>query len=466
MYYFKWLIFLAPSFVVGVSLFETDDQGGLLLTPYIESNQTQTAQNLSFVRPFPDFPNIQSHAGFITTDKFTGANLFFWFIKAINNSDSAPVVLYMNGGPGNSVLFAVFDENGPFHVSSDQKLLKKNCTWINNVNVIYLDAPPGGGYSYTSFFGYSTNDAQVGNIVYQFVLQFFKLFPQYVNNEFYISGESYGGRFAVNAALAIVKNKLFSSIAVNFKGIFATSGFLDPPTMVQSADVLYENGLLNEMGYKIFKTILDVGLAILPYNQDIATIIIAPLLLFNTVGSLFAILTGYKTWINSNYPTSCQMSPEMLTFIQSDDFRDRLHIGNNTLNNGNGLLLLKLSLGRDLLSTNAKNVETLLNDGYKVGLVTGQRDLLVYPTAQRHFVTNLRWFGDGIYNASLRLQWTAEGQSELTGYLTKAFNLWEIMIIRAGHCIGYDEPCPLSDAFQKFIFDQPFPGTYLKLFKR
>ena len=50
------------------------------------------------------------------------------------------------------------------------------------------------GFSFTgSDAGYARNESVVGEDLYQALLQFFQLFPELQKNEFYVTGESYGG---------------------------------------------------------------------------------------------------------------------------------------------------------------------------------------------------------------------------------------------------------------------------------
>lgn len=51
------------------------------------------------------------------------------------------------------------------------------------------------GYSFTeSDDGYARNETSVGEDLYNALLQFFQLFPELQQSEFYVTGESYAGK--------------------------------------------------------------------------------------------------------------------------------------------------------------------------------------------------------------------------------------------------------------------------------
>jgi len=61
------------------------------------------------------------------------------------NPETAPVVIWLQGGPGGSSLFGLFAENGPFNVDKNMKLVYRDFSWTNHLNVLYFDNPVGTG---------------------------------------------------------------------------------------------------------------------------------------------------------------------------------------------------------------------------------------------------------------------------------------------------------------------------------
>merc|ERR1712142_801258 len=88
----------------------------LFLTPMLKDGKIKEAQEASVVK-LPEAPHIPSFAGFITVNELFQSNMFFWYFPAAYDFENAPVVLWLQGGPGGSSLFGLFAENGPFSVN-------------------------------------------------------------------------------------------------------------------------------------------------------------------------------------------------------------------------------------------------------------------------------------------------------------------------------------------------------------
>jgi len=68
-------------------------------------------------------------------------------------SADAPVVVWLNGGPGASSTLANFVFHGPLRIAQDSQtgafeMYTTNQTWINTATVIYIDQPVQTGFSY------------------------------------------------------------------------------------------------------------------------------------------------------------------------------------------------------------------------------------------------------------------------------------------------------------------------------
>ena len=77
--------------------------------------------------------------------------LHYVFVEAENSPETAPVVLWTNGGPGCSSLDGLVYEHGPFRINAtdNTKLVRFDHTWAKLANMLYLEAPVGVGFSYS-----------------------------------------------------------------------------------------------------------------------------------------------------------------------------------------------------------------------------------------------------------------------------------------------------------------------------
>lgn len=86
---------------------------------------------------------VESYSGYLTVDEEHGSNMFFWFFPSAKDKADAPVLLWLQGGPGASSLQGVFNINGPFSAyKCEGSMLKlRDHAWTNTHSVLYVDNP-------------------------------------------------------------------------------------------------------------------------------------------------------------------------------------------------------------------------------------------------------------------------------------------------------------------------------------
>jgi serine carboxypeptidase-like clade 2 len=165
--------------------------------------------------------NFTQYAGYINIGEDHGQFMFYWFVESQNDPKRDPLLLWLNGGPGASSLIGFFTENGPFRpdskLSPSDTLSVDPFAWNRVANVIYLESPLGVGFSFSDYFtDYYTDDNFTAWQNYKFLLKWFEAFPEFKSNDFYISGESYGGHYIPTLANLILDNAANNQI--NMKG--------------------------------------------------------------------------------------------------------------------------------------------------------------------------------------------------------------------------------------------------------
>ncbi|KAJ9586807.1 hypothetical protein L9F63_019593, partial [Diploptera punctata] len=178
-----------------------------------------------------------------------------------NGYETAPLLLWLQGGPGSSSLFGLFTELGPFCVAEDnEKLLKNPYSWHKNHSIIFIDNPVGTGFSFTeNKTGYATEQVQIGDELYTAMSQFLTLFPELREVPFYITGESYAGKYVPQLGYTIHQRNAISNFKINLAGLAVGNGFTDPITILNYSEYLYQLGLVDTNAFNLMRDLEECG---------------------------------------------------------------------------------------------------------------------------------------------------------------------------------------------------------------
>lgn len=431
----------------------------LFLTPYIEAGRIREAQKLAEVKvPEVDWVR-KSYAGFITIHKTYRSNLYFWYFEAEIDPKKAPILLWLQGGPGSTSLLGLFAENGPFSVNEFGNPVKRNYSWHLDHHLIYVDNPVDTGYSYTKFIlGHPTNSLEVGDGLYKFFLQFFELFPNLKGRDLYLSGESFAGKYIPALAYTIHKRKLEgdeSTTPFNLKGIAIGSGFISPIHQIRPSEHLYQLGFIDDktrdevlLHEKKGAEELEKGNILRAYYayDPIFTGI-------TTGGSILEKSTGLP--YIENYSLQKPPSYYIESTINSATWRRAMHVGNQKFHFNYGFT--DNSPGRylflDILKSCAYMIEELL-EHYRVLLFNGQLDLVCPYPGTVNMIRHLNFSSHDDYLKADRSIWRVE--TEIAGYVKVAGNLKEVMVRNAGHMVPADQPKWAYDLILRFTRNKHF----------
>lgn len=179
-------------------------------------------------------------------------HMHYWLVESEVDPVHAPLIVWFNGGPGCSSLDGFFYEHGPFRTDpsdpTHRTLVQFEYAWSKLANVLYLESPVGVGFSYSDDpADYVTNDDKSSQDNLHALETFFKYYPRFVNNKFFITGESYGGVYVPTAAEAIMwatnngtyKGPRLSGIAVGNGCIGSEVGVCGPSSERTKYDMLF-----------------------------------------------------------------------------------------------------------------------------------------------------------------------------------------------------------------------------------
>jgi carboxypeptidase C (cathepsin A) len=173
--------------------------------------------------------------------------MWFWFFEARNNPSTAPLAIWLNGGPGCSSMIGLFQENGPCQFYNGASTPSVNpYSWNKYVNMLYIDQPIGTGFSYGTDTVTSTVTAAPQ--VWAMLQAFFTQFPQYKSREFGIFTESYGGHYGPEFAYyfetqnSAIDAGTLSGIKINLVALGINNGWIDPNIQYKAyVDYSYNN---------------------------------------------------------------------------------------------------------------------------------------------------------------------------------------------------------------------------------
>jgi cathepsin A (carboxypeptidase C) len=198
-------------------------------------------------------PNVTQWSGYFDingSSTKTSKSYFYWAFSPRSGNASAPVLLWMTGGPGCSSSLAILAENGPCHVNETTAELYHNpYSWNTDAYVIYIDQPAGVGFSYGGSDSYDSTEAQVSHDMYYFLQGFFKAHTNLLNNDFFVVGESYGGHFAPATAYRIMQgNQANEGAKIKLAGLAIGNGLTDPYIQYTSYPDLAYNWCQEQLG--------------------------------------------------------------------------------------------------------------------------------------------------------------------------------------------------------------------------
>lgn len=106
------------------------------------------------------FPTQKQYTGYVSLPPHKLApiqqnyyvNTFFWFVEARTNASTAPLTIFINGGPGSSSMVGLFQETGPCEVVEIAEgkfgTQARDWGWDRSSNIVFIDQPNQVGFSF------------------------------------------------------------------------------------------------------------------------------------------------------------------------------------------------------------------------------------------------------------------------------------------------------------------------------
>jgi vitellogenic carboxypeptidase-like protein len=423
-----------------------DDPGEpLFLTPYIESGQIDQARNLSRVNLQPAY-SYPSYSGYLTVNKTHQSNLFFWFFPAQNGDTNTPLLVWLQGGPGSSSLFGLFAEQGPIMVDKQQNLHPRNITWNSKYHLLFIDQPVGTGYSFTkSEDGYVRNEDEVARDLYAMLIQFFVIYHEYAASPFYVTGESYGGKYVPAIVYKIHIENPQAKTKINLKGMAIGDGLIDPYNEWDYGPVMYQFGLIDEQELERVNLQTDLARTAIELKQY--------LLAYALFSNLLDLFYTEKTGLNDVYNYLLTQSPESFGYyvpwVTASDNRRKIHVGNLTYNDG---AVVGAALANDIMQSIVDKVAVIADNNYKILIYNGLLDVIIASSLTMDWVDKLEWqYADELRNAERKIWKVNDDDPQVAGYIKQAHSFFVAWVRNAGHMVPAEQPRAAFDLIDRFV---------------
>ncbi|KAK7695150.1 hypothetical protein QCA50_002340 [Cerrena zonata] len=234
---------------IGSYFRHTPPEQAVLASPSLESGVGSEAfvhpsfTNYALRLTTPDIcdTSVNQWSGFL--DISQTRHLFFWFFEARRGPKNAPLMLWLNGGPGcSSIGSGLLFENGPCSIAyGGNSTIVNQHSWNEVANIIYLEQPIGTGFSYSDDGSEVTTLADVAVDVYAFLQVFLKRFPQYSSTDFHIAAESWGGHYgpAISSCIwhqnkALATSPMSDLVKINLASLILANGLTEPKSQFES----------------------------------------------------------------------------------------------------------------------------------------------------------------------------------------------------------------------------------------
>ena len=184
-----------------------------------------------------EFSSIRMHAGHLPVYSQHHGALFFWHFASKYIGDKLRTVIWLNGGPGCSSLIGAWMEIGPFRFQDENKIIENSGSWHMFANLLFVEQPVGTGFSYIDKDSFIHELNEMANHFLSFLDRYIEIFPDILQSDIYLAGESFAGQYIPYIAQMIITKRSKVKLCGLLIGLDRScneDGWIDPATMYDS----------------------------------------------------------------------------------------------------------------------------------------------------------------------------------------------------------------------------------------
>ena len=388
-------------------------------------------------------------------------SLYFAFYEATDPvttpPTAAPLLVWLQGGPGCSSLIGNFAELGPYLLNSTALSRNRN-RWNRRFGVIFIDNPLGSGFSApASEADIPRDEPTIAAHLLAALQSFMALDGSFRARPLFLTGESYAGKYIPAAAKHILdaNGRLPVGQRVNLQGIAIGNGMTHPIAQVTvHADQAYFAGLIDAKQKATVEAMQNRTVSLVRAGNWTGAREER-----NGIISFLRRVTGVATPFNyareRPYPTR-----PLLDFLNSDEAKAALGARRDVAW-ARCSEAVSEALGEDIMRSAKRDVEAVLarNGTARVLLFQGVFDLHSAPASVEAWVRELAWPGLPAFLDADRAVWRL-GSGRLAGYVQRSGALANVVIVGAGHMAAGDNRPAAQAMIEGWVLQTgPFAGA-------
>ncbi len=419
--------------------------------------------------------NVKHYAGLIMADSKHGGKFFYWLVEKPTNPESAPLVIWLNGGPGCSSMDGLFLELGPFRLDGKEKSsIKMNPnSWHTQANMLFIDQPVGTGLSYTrGKAGYAGSDEVINDHFYEFIQNFFKIHTKYVlpdgggtTRHVYFAGESHAGHYIPNMVKHLLeKNKADAGIKVDVQGAALGNPWVDPKNQYDASELAHSLAIISKGQQNHLdeqKARCQKELRTGKYTSRTCFGLLDDIISASTAGGLPKVLMyDARKYVHStrDFPPG---KADVERYMNRGDVRRALHVEESTQRFRECADPPFDALAHQDGKGATTELAYVLDAGVRVLVYSGQYDLICNHLGTEAALRGLDWNGKDNWGESHPGVWQVNHQP--AGYSRQYRNLQSLVVLNSGHMVPLDQPEVALEMFRGFLEGKEFSPQHNKI---
>jgi carboxypeptidase C (cathepsin A) len=398
--------------------------------------------------------NGRQFAGYVPVSDANDAYVYIWFVDAPDMAADAPIVIWLNGGPGSSSFLGFFAENGPYKIQPDGTLTDNLAGWHTAAGYLMIDQPAGTGLSVVEGpAAWARTEQQATDELLYAIQNLFDQLPDLRTRQLWVFGESFAGVYIPMIATAILASNAAGNAPILLKGIGVGDGWVDPAVQQQTyGEYAYAHGLLDPEQRAHADELYGACAVAIERNHPASR---KADRICNEIEQYITQVSGGTNVYDVRLIGDYDFSP-IGTYLDRPDVRAALHV----------------DPAAPAWAETSKRVGYLLERGEQdsvadlypplfeclpVLIYNGIYDMDCNFLGTDAWIAGLEWSFRDEFLAASRVPWLVDGT--LAGRRRSAQTLTHLLVDGAGHLVPMDQPAVALALLQQFLAGDFAPGA-------